>query len=97
MSATITVRSNSTGAQFNVQFPTADMATDWIIGTPRDIVLVDVPEDVQWNLEAWDERDMVYCSICDGAGHGQPGHGPCPLEDRGWMDTAEEDALRLRY
>lgn len=33
--------------------------------------------------EAWAERGMVYCSICDGVGHGQPGYGPCPLEMRG--------------
>lgn len=30
--------------------------------------------------EAWGERGMVYCSMCDGVGHGQPGYGPCPLE-----------------
>jgi hypothetical protein len=23
------------------------------------------------------------CSICDGLGHGYPGAGPCPLEQRG--------------
>lgn len=26
------------------------------------------------------------CSICDGLGHGYPGAGPCPLEDRGYDD-----------
>lgn len=26
------------------------------------------------------------CSICDGLGHGYPGGGPCPLEDRGYDD-----------
>lgn len=25
-----------------------------------------------------------FCSICDGLGHGYPGGGPCPLEDRGY-------------
>jgi hypothetical protein len=23
------------------------------------------------------------CNICDGLGHGYPGAGPCPLEERG--------------
>lgn len=26
------------------------------------------------------------CSLCDAVGHGYPGGGPCPLEERGWMD-----------
>lgn len=34
------------------------------------------------------------CSLCDGLGHGYPGGGPCPLEERGW---AEAEADRLRY
>lgn len=29
------------------------------------------------------EASLVYCSLCDGLGHGQPGYGPCPLEERG--------------
>ena len=45
--------------------------------------------------EAWDaacewEADQVFCSICDGLGHGQPGHGPCPLEERGAYEPEEE-------
>ncbi len=24
------------------------------------------------------------CSLCDAVGHGYPGAGPCPLEDRGY-------------
>jgi hypothetical protein len=27
------------------------------------------------------EAYAIYCSLCDGAGHGQPGYGPCPLEN----------------
>jgi len=30
--------------------------------------------------------DGPTCSICDGLGHGYPGGGPCPLEDRGYWD-----------
>jgi hypothetical protein len=33
------------------------------------------------------------CSLCDAVGHGYPGAGPCPLENRGWED-AEEDRRR---
>lgn len=29
------------------------------------------------------------CSICDGLGHGYPGGGPCPLEDRGAYEPEE--------
>lgn len=29
------------------------------------------------------------CSICDGLGHGYPGGGPCPLEDRGAWEPEE--------
>jgi len=82
----IKVRSTFTGVTFTISFPDATKATDWIIDTTRPIVLVEASMDVQGNLQAWDERDVVYCSICDGVGHGQPGHGPCPLEDRGWAD-----------
>lgn len=31
--------------------------------------------------------DPQTCSLCDGVGHGYPGAGPCPLEERGWMDA----------
>ena len=42
-----------------------------------------------WELldEYEDERT---CSICDGLGHGYPGAGPCPLEERGF-GVWEED------
>jgi hypothetical protein len=35
--------------------------------------------------------DPPSCSICDGFGHGYPGAGPCPLEERGWEDQLEEE------
>lgn len=36
------------------------------------------------------------CSLCDGLGHGYPGAGPCPLEERGYDDGFEEwEARRL--
>lgn len=41
--------------------------------------------DERYALEAEEayEVSLVYCSLCDGIGHGQPGYGPCPLEMRG--------------
>jgi len=39
----------------------------------------------------WD--DGPCCSICDGLGHGYPGGGPCPLEDRGYWDDPRGDWL----
>jgi hypothetical protein len=38
-------------------------------------------EDADFYWEAKAEAGLVYCSICDGVGHGQPGYGPCPLEE----------------
>jgi hypothetical protein len=32
------------------------------------------------------EYEGPSCSICDGLGHGYPGGGPCPLEERGRDD-----------
>jgi hypothetical protein len=29
------------------------------------------------------------CSLCDGLGHGYPGGGPCPLEERGEVGVPE--------
>ena len=37
------------------------------------------------------------CSICDAPGHGYPGGGPCPLEDRGWADSFTEEGRREAY
>lgn len=31
--------------------------------------------------------DAPTCNICDGLGHGYPGAGPCPLEERGQLET----------
>jgi hypothetical protein len=39
----------------------------------------------------WQDSQVVYCSLCDAAGHGQPGYGPCPLEERG-ADEAYAEA-----
>jgi hypothetical protein len=41
------------------------------------------------------EDEGPTCSICDALGHGYPGGGPCPLEERGSIDP-DEDA-RDRY
>lgn len=46
-------------------------------------------EDHYWaNVEP--ERT---CSLCDGLGHGYPGAGPCPLEERGFGYNDEEHRL----
>lgn len=36
-------------------------------------------------LLGWDEQmeEGPTCNLCDGLGHGYPGAGPCPLEERG--------------
>lgn len=40
------------------------------------------------NAPLADETEPYYdertCSLCDAVGHGYPGAGPCPLEDRGY-------------
>jgi hypothetical protein len=36
------------------------------------------------------ESQLVHCALCDGIGHGQPGFGPCPLEERGYWEAAAE-------
>ena len=40
-----------------------------------------VGEDIESYFDCLSEAGLVYCSICDGVGHGQPGYGPCPLEE----------------
>ena len=40
-------------------------------------------EDAAWEQECHEQAGAIYCSVCDGAGHGQPGYGPCPLENTG--------------
>lgn len=35
------------------------------------------------------DEDGRFCSICDALGHGYPGGGPCPLEDRGYWDPPD--------
>jgi hypothetical protein len=60
-------------------------------GTFRTLV---VPVD---RVVAAEEEPYDYgrtCSLCDAVGHGYPGAGPCPLEERGWMD-ADEDLRRF--
>lgn len=40
--------------------------------------------------EEWADSQVVYCALCDAVGHGQPGYGPCPLEERGAEDAYAE-------
>ena len=90
MSETIKVQSQTTGVTFAATFPTADAAFDWIKAHTH--IVIAASDEVQYLAYAEAEAGTIYCSICDGIGHGQPGYGPCPLEDRGWMDTFEEEA-----
>ena len=48
-------------------------------------------EEVEMFLQEQEhyENEPPCCSICDGMGHGYPGGGPCPLEERGGYDLAE--------
>lgn len=36
------------------------------------------------------------CSLCDAIGHGYPGAGPCPLEDRGWDDRPDREMFTFQ-
>lgn len=53
--------------------------------TPQEVVI----DETTGALLAWallDDGQYIEgptCSICDGLGHGYPGAGPCPLEERG--------------
>ena len=49
-------------------------------------------EDAYWASFTPEET----CSICDGLGHGYPGAGPCPLEERGFGYDDEEHRLLQR-
>jgi hypothetical protein len=53
-------------------------------------------EDILAEQAADDERT---CTICDGLGHGYPGAGPCPLEERGGpdMDRYEEAMVNVGW
>jgi hypothetical protein len=44
------------------------------------------------NFPEWEDQGPT-CSLCDAVGHGYPGGGPCPLEERGW-EEAEYDRRR---
>jgi len=47
------------------------------------------PERPDWvaDLNEPEEEWPPTCSLCDGLGHGYPGAGPCPLEERGQYDA----------
>lgn len=48
-----------------------------------------------WNaMVGAEQMEGPTCSICDGLGHGYPGGGPCPLEERGY-DAARQDEERF--
>jgi hypothetical protein len=49
----------------------------------RTGTLANLDELLAQHENDWQDSQVVYCSLCDGIGHGQPGYGPCPLEERG--------------
>lgn len=51
-----------------------------------------VAEDAPFDDDDGQEWEGPSCSICDALGHGYPGGGPCPLEDRGYDDDRYESA-----
>jgi hypothetical protein len=57
-----------------------------------DVAATEVMDDEQ---EQPDEGPS--CSICDALGHGYPGGGPCPLEERGAMDADRDFDLYGSY
>jgi hypothetical protein len=61
---------------------TVDLDREWEV--PNWDYTADIPPipDTVVYEPQWDEGST--CSICDGLGHGYPGAGPCPLEDRGY-------------
>jgi hypothetical protein len=56
----------------------------------REGKIADADEVSAWADSAWADQGVVYCSLCDAQGHGQPGYGPCPLEERGAEDAYAE-------
>lgn len=59
----------------------------------RVTVLTDEEAEQIDDAIAYDWEAGRTCSLCDGLGHGYPGGGPCPLEERGHWD-AEADLQR---
>lgn len=83
-------RQAGTAHTFSVELPTegitrtyltfaeaAELARRVGAGEALEAVEADLFGD---EVETWQQT----CSICDGLGHGYPGAGPCPLEDRGY-------------
>jgi hypothetical protein len=89
-SVTIRVLDANTGREREVKFfghsftAAWDAASAYLANRPY-LSEVQLAEEEDW------DANLVHCSICDGIGHGQPGYGPCPLEDNGYFDP-EEDA-----
>ena len=73
------------------------MTTRLIEGTSGRSYEVDTETGkVLWVFHDNDDRffdEGPTCSLCDGLGHGYPGGGPCPLEERGNYDGEPAWAL----
>ena len=78
---------NHTAPARNTYFTSPATGRRYFIEANGLAVAADYPDDDP----TYDEGPT--CSLCDALGHGYPGGGPCPLEDRGWWD-AEEEAAR---
>ena len=43
------------------------------------------------------EIEGPTCSLCDAVGHGYPGGGPCPLEERGYWEAERDREMYGSY
>ncbi len=71
-----------------------------VVGTDGRTYSVDARGRVVATRRPTDDYDYGWvegptCSLCDALGHGYPGGGPCPLEERGANDF--DDDRRYRW
>lgn len=74
--------------------PKQGILRDTYFTSPATGVLYFIDADGKATPLAYDLDEEEYdegptCSLCDGLGHGYPGGGPCPLEERGGFDPEE--------
>jgi hypothetical protein len=67
-------------------------ATEAPVGTcPHGVLMTADCQDCYEDYLSQDEGPT--CGLCDAVGHGYPGGGPCPLEERGWMDSLIDEQM----
>jgi hypothetical protein len=80
--------------QYGQKVWTVVCTEDWLTDYYTDeVVFVVISEEYA------EYDDVPCCSICDGAGHGYPGGGPCPLEvsDLVRWETDEDERRALMF